>query len=117
MRGTQHQLIEAQFAPWPRLRWVLDPALPDPAVEVGMHITIYSAPGMHGEQLKFSAIEALKSVGLKAAVNVETDEFNFARAGVLFTPAVAVDGRLISNGWMPKPDELLNALAASSYRY
>ncbi len=82
-----------------------------------MHITIYSAPGNHGERLKFSALEALESAGLDAAVNLETDEFNFARAGVLFTPAVAVDGRLISNGWMPQRDELLNALAACSYRY
>jgi hypothetical protein len=82
-----------------------------------MHITIYSTPGSNGERLRYTAQEALASAGLKAAVNLETDEFNFARAGVLFTPAVAVDGRLISNGWMPQRDELLHALAASSYRY
>jgi len=78
-----------------------------------MRVIIFSNPGVQGEVMRRDAQRKLKFLGLNADVRVETDEFSFARAGVMFTPAVAVNGKLISNGWVPEDAELEQALLAN----
>jgi hypothetical protein len=77
-----------------------------------MRVIIFSNPGVQGEVMRRDAQRKLNYLGLNADVRVETDEFSFARAGVMFTPAVAVNGKLISNGWVPEDCELERALLA-----
>jgi hypothetical protein len=71
-----------------------------------MRITIFSPPGTQGEVIRSRALAVLHEMGVKANVSIDNDEFDFARAGVMFTPAVSINGTLISNGWIPEPDEI-----------
>jgi len=78
-------------------------------------VTIYSPPGQHADNIRQAAEQTLTSLGVKAQVEVESDEFGFASAGVMFTPAVSVNGTLISNGWVPEPRDLAEALSGGRY--
>lgn len=80
-----------------------------------MIVTIYSPPGQHAEHIRRTAQRTLEDLGVKAQVQVESDEFGFASAGVMFTPAVSVNGTLISNGWVPEPQDLAAALSGGRY--
>jgi len=78
-------------------------------------VTIYAPPGQHAENIRRAAQQTLDNLGVKAQVEVESDEFGFASAGVMFTPAVSVNGTLISNGWVPEPQDLAAALSGGRY--
>jgi hypothetical protein len=77
-----------------------------------MRVVIYSPPGMQGEVLRRDTQKHLGRLGIKVNVELQTDDFSFARAGVMFTPAVSINGTLISNGWVPEPQEFDDALVA-----
>ena len=77
-----------------------------------MRITIFSPPGQHAEHIRSQALRAVHNLGVSAAVVVDSDEFDFALAGVMFTPAISINGNLISNGWVPEENEMLEALAS-----
>ena len=57
----------------------------------------------------------MTELGVHAEVEIDSDEFSFARAGVMFTPAISINGNLISNGWVPEAADV--ALAVNGYRY
>jgi len=50
--------------------------------------------------------KALEGLGLKADVRHITDPREFARRGVMFTPAVIIDGEIKSSGRIPKVEEI-----------
>ena len=73
-------------------------------------VTVYSPPGLQGELILNEALEALKRVGVKGKVELTSNEFECARAGVLCTPAISINGQLVTNGWVPRPDEFENLI-------
>lgn len=81
--------------------------------ETGVKVTIFAPPGMHGELLKNRTQRVLKQAGLTGRVEVRTDESEFARAGVMCTPAISVDGRLVTNGWVPEDRDFESILKSS----
>jgi hypothetical protein len=77
-----------------------------------MQVVIFSHPGRQAEVLRRDAQQLLQRLGVSCDVKLETDEFRLARAGVMFTPAVSINGQLISNGWVPEQDEFADQLRA-----
>jgi hypothetical protein len=80
-----------------------------------MVVTIYSLSERQAEFIRDEALTVLHDLGINASVVVDNDEFGFASAGVLFTPAVSVNGTLITNGWAPGPRDLAEALSGGRY--
>jgi hypothetical protein len=68
-------------------------------------ITVYSPPGQQGELIRREAQQVLKKIGVPGKVEVTTNEFECARAGVMFTPAISINGKLVTNGWVPDAGE------------
>ena len=60
------------------------------------------------------AEEAVRELGLEAAVVKVTDPVVFARYGVTATPALAIDGRLVWQGRLPGRVELAGLLSAAA---
>ncbi len=56
--------------------------------------------------------EALKLLGISAEVSKVTDTAEFAKKGVMFTPAVIVDGQVKISGKIPTAEEIKNILTA-----
>lgn len=54
--------------------------------------------------------QALQTQGTQADVVHVTDPSTFARYGVMFTPAVVVDGKVVISGKVPSIDEVTGAL-------
>ena len=50
--------------------------------------------------------EALKQLGISAEVSKVTNVAEFAKKGVMFTPAVIVDGQVKISGKVPTVDEI-----------
>lgn len=50
--------------------------------------------------------EAIKQIDIQADVVKITDVAEFAKRGVLFTPAVIVDGQVVVSGKIPTVEEL-----------
>ena len=49
-------------------------------------------------------------LGMEAEVKKITDIKEFAKAGVIFTPAIVVDGKLMISGKVPSVDEIKKIL-------
>lgn len=54
--------------------------------------------------------EALKQANIEAKVIHVTDVEDIARRGLMFTPAVAIDGEVKVAGRIPKPEEVVGWL-------
>ena len=50
--------------------------------------------------------EAVKQLGIQAEVTKVSDVAEFAKKGVMFTPGVIVDGKVVISGKIPTVDEL-----------
>lgn len=50
--------------------------------------------------------EAVKQLGIEARVEHVFDVKEFAKRGVVFTPAVIIDGKIVSSGKIPTVGEL-----------
>lgn len=61
-------------------------------------------------QLKDSAQAAADSLGLDCQIEKITDMMRFAEFGVMYTPALAIDGDLKVAGRVPKLEELKKIL-------
>jgi len=83
--------------------------------EVDVTITIYSQSQRQAALIRDEALHVFSDLGISGNVIIDNDEFDFASAGVMFTPAVSVDGTLISNGWVPAPQDLAAALSGGRY--
>lgn len=80
-----------------------------------MKVTIYNPPGFQSEILRDNTIKVLSELGVDANVEIDSDEFAFASAGVMFTPAVSINGKLISNGWVPEAADVAQAVHGHRY--
>jgi len=56
--------------------------------------------------------EAVKQLGIQAEITKVTNVAEFAKKGVMFTPAVIVDGQVKVSGKIPTVEEIKNILAA-----
>ncbi len=50
--------------------------------------------------------EAIKQLGIQAEITKVSDVAEFAKKGVMFTPGVIVDGKVVISGKIPTVDEL-----------
>ncbi len=55
--------------------------------------------------------EAVKQLGIQAEIAKVTDVSEFAKKGVMFTPAVIVDGQVKVSGKIPTVDEIKKFLS------
>jgi small redox-active disulfide protein 2 len=66
-----------------------------------MTITVYGPGCAKCKQAEQVAREALAQAGVEAEVTKVEDLAEMARAGVLMTPALAIDGEIVVSGKVP----------------
>lgn len=69
-------------------------------------ITVYGPGCKKCRQLKENAEAAIGLAGSDAVLDYVTDMAALAEAGVLSTPALAIDGTIVSAGRVPKPADI-----------
>ncbi len=67
-----------------------------------MKITVYGTGCPKCKKLVEHAEEAVRQVGVEAEIEKVETVADIARAGVLFTPGIAVDGKVKSTGKVPE---------------
>jgi small redox-active disulfide protein 2 len=78
-----------------------------------MKITIYGMGCPRCRQLEREVVNALAELDIAADVEHEKDINRIAQAGVLATPGLAVDDRVVSTGAIPSRAELIKLLTGS----
>ncbi|MCM8757893.1 MAG: thioredoxin family protein [Candidatus Omnitrophica bacterium] len=56
--------------------------------------------------------EAIKQLGIQAEIAKVTDMKEFAKKGIMFTPAVIVDGQVKISGKIPTVEEIKKVLSS-----
>lgn len=64
-------------------------------------------------QLEAATLEALKELGMDTSIDHVTDFAQIAAYGVMTTPALIVDGKVVSYGKVLKKDEVIKLLQKS----
>jgi hypothetical protein len=67
-----------------------------------------------GEKVVTLVEEAVRQSGVEAQVEIVKDLAATAKAGIIATPAVTVDGRPVASGRMPKAADLAKRLSAAA---
>jgi small redox-active disulfide protein 2 len=62
------------------------------------------------ESLTKAAVAAADQLGIPYELEKVTDFLKFADFGVMITPALVVDGKVVVAGKVPKPEQLLEML-------
>ena len=62
------------------------------------------------DQLEYAAIEALESLGMDTSIEHVRDFEKIAAYGVMTTPALVIDGKVVSYGRVLKKDEIVKIL-------
>lgn len=75
-----------------------------------MKIAVYGPGCPRCIQTEKNVKQALEELGIKAEVVKITDVKEYAKAGVMFTPAVAVDGKVMISGKIPTVEEIKKIL-------
>lgn len=57
-------------------------------------------------QLEENARRAIASLGIEAEVQHITDQIEIAKRGVMSTPALAVNGKIVSKGKVISPEQI-----------
>ena len=70
------------------------------------HVTVYGPGCKRCEATAEMVRDAAAKLGLDVAVEKITDPKAIALAGVMSTPGVAIDGRLVHAGGLPDADKL-----------
>jgi len=63
------------------------------------------------KNLERSVAAALQQLGLDVVVEKVSDPVEIARLGVMRTPGLAIDGRVVVSGRVPAPGEIAKLLA------
>ncbi|WP_432823889.1 thioredoxin family protein [Trichloromonas sp.] len=61
-------------------------------------------------ELAANAREAVQVLGLDAEVEKVTDLMEITKFGILSTPGLAIDGKVVSQGKLLKPDQIMKLL-------
>lgn len=76
-----------------------------------MKLTIYGSGCAKCRKLTANAEAAAQALGLDYEVEKVTDVNGIIDAGVMHTPALAVNGEVVVEGKIPGPDEIKQLLA------
>lgn len=76
-----------------------------------MKLTIYGSGCAKCRKLTANAEAAAQALGLDYEVEKVTDMNGIIDAGVMHTPALAVNGEVVVEGKIPGPDEIKQLLA------
>ena len=76
-----------------------------------MKIEVLGTGCMKCNKLYEAAKEAVAAKGVQAEVTHVTELAELMKRGVKVTPALPVDGRIVSAGKAPKPEEIAKLLA------
>ena len=76
----------------------------------GARIKILGSGCAKCNQLEVNTLEALKALGMDTAIDHITDFAQIAAFGVMTTPALVVDGKVVSFGKVLQPDEVVEIL-------
>ena len=78
---------------------------------MSMRIVIY---GRQGDATAFAAMAQMRSIiaemKVDASVQIVTDESQLKMIGVDNPPAVAIEGMMVSSGWVPSRTEMKRAI-------
>ena len=66
------------------------------------------------DKLAHNAREAVTLLGADATIEKVTDRAEFSRYGLLFTPGLVIDEKLVSGGRIPPVAEITSMLANSA---
>jgi small redox-active disulfide protein 2 len=80
------------------------------AKKAGPGVKILGSGCAKCNELEASAISALKQLGMDPEVDHVTDFSQIAAYGVMSTPALVVDGKVVSYGKVLKTDEVVKIL-------
>lgn len=75
-----------------------------------MKITIYGTGCLKCIQAENVAKQAVQQAGVEAEIEHVKDIAQIAKAGVLLTPGVAIDGKVVVKGRVPDVAELVSAI-------
>jgi small redox-active disulfide protein 2 len=78
-----------------------------------LNITVYGPGCAKCKETAQRVRRVVEQSGIEATVTKATDFADMAKAGVLMTPAVAVNGVIKISGRIPKEDEIANWLNGS----
>ncbi len=73
-----------------------------------MKLTVYGPGCPRCEKTAEVVREAAKEAGVEAEVEKVTDVGEMAKAGVLMTPALAIDGKVVISGKVPEVSEVVS---------
>ncbi len=79
-----------------------------------MHVKILGPGCRNCRNLEAHTRQALDQLGLDASVEKVTDYAEIARYGVLSTPGLVVDEKVVVSGRVPGADEIADLLSAIS---
>lgn len=83
---------------------------PQPAQAEGAAVKVLGSGCAKCAQLEAATLEALRELGMDTAIDHVTDFAQIAAYGVMSTPALVVDGRLLSHGKVLRKDEVVALL-------
>ncbi len=81
-----------------------------------MKLTVYGPGCAKCKQTEKIARQAVVDAGVEAEVEKVSDILEIAKAGVLMTPALAIDGEVLVKGKVPKVDEVVSLIQAAQNR-
>lgn len=71
-----------------------------------MTITVYGTGCPKCQTTERNALQAVEELGLQVTVEHVREPLEIAKAGVMFTPALAIDGVVRCKGKVPSPAEV-----------
>ncbi|MBU0549614.1 MAG: TM0996/MTH895 family glutaredoxin-like protein [Candidatus Omnitrophica bacterium] len=75
-----------------------------------MEIQVYGKGCLKCHQLAANTEQAIKDSGLEAKVEQITEINKITEKGIMFTPALLIDGKIICQGKIPGVEEIKQAL-------
>ena len=78
-----------------------------------MRITVYGPGCANCTKLEAAAREAVKQLGIEAEVAKVTDVVEIAKAGVLLTPALAIDGQMVLRGKVADAAQIMGLITSA----
>ncbi len=75
-----------------------------------MKITVYGPGCAKCIQAENAAKQAVQQAGVEAEIEHVKDIAQIAKAGILMTPGIAIDGKVVAKGKVPDVAELVSAI-------